>query len=223
MKRDTINKLLATRESAQKQINEINKLLDTLITSFNVRFPDNTCVTITPKTSDAWPKEINYAEKFDNDYLDIFAILFENPHEHSDVYQYMYTNGPPVMATDKKILNMIKFIRDSCSDDFERGRLNDLAKIVYGKSKALHALYYANDNPTDLTLEDLETFETYISASKPTGNLKEMQEVIQAVNVVIFMMKHKQDHTWLFGKLQDLVRQFIHSDNGRDKVLVSIE
>lgn len=224
--RNTINDLLEIKMSAEKQIAEINKLLNTMIQTLTVTFRDNISGHISVKTKDAWPTKFNIDKKWTKEVSDILSIIFENPHTWSDVYEYMYSDKKAAnMSTDRMILSLIKDFHDLCTDDFERSRLRDLAGIVYRKNKALCVLYNASDNIADnvnddlnsLTIEDLEALEKYVSSNSS----KTVQEIVQAINVIIFMMKHKQDHTWLFGKLRAQIREFINCDH--NKILISIE
>lgn len=220
--RNTVNALLSIRQSAEKQIAEINKLLGTLTQTIHVTFHPNAICDISVKTKDAWPTNFSIDKKWTNDIQDIISIIFENPYTWTDMYTYMYTNKKPAnMITDRLILSLIKDFYSRCTDVFERNRLRDLAKIVYDKNKVLHMLYDTETNIESLKcvgIEDLEVFEKYMSV----GNTQKIgQEIIQAINVIIFMMKHKQDHAWLFEKLQDLVRIFIDTDE--NKILVTID
>lgn len=221
--RDTINDLLEIKMSAEKQIVEINKLLSTMIQTLTVTFRDNISGHISVKTKDAWPTKFNINKKWSKEISDILSIIFENPHTWSEIYEYMYSDKKAAnMSTDRMILSLIKDFRDLCTDDFERGRLRDLAGIVYRKNKALHILYSASDDFNSLAVEDLEVLEKYVSTGiTKDDNQGVIQEIVQAINVIIFMMKHKQDHTWLFGKLRAQIREFINCDH--NKILISIE
>lgn len=221
--RDTINDLLEIKMSAEKQIAEINKLLSTMIQTLTVTFRDNVSGHISVKTKDAWPTKFNINKKWTKEVSDILSIIFENPHTWSEIYEYMYSDKKAAnMSTDRMILSLIKDFHDLCTDDFERSRLRDLAGIVYRKNKALHILYSASDDFNSLAVEDLEVLEKYVSTGiTKDDNQGVIQEIVQAINVIIFMMKHKQDHTWLFGKLRAQIREFINCDH--NKILISIE
>lgn len=197
--------LIAIRNIAQKQVNDLNKLIDELCKPVKITDRNNNTYVIDTIYHTCYPAEIKIADGFCNSLCGIltdnesyYRMFIDEPSKISSVYNHL------ALLRNARILYKI-----TTSDD-EKKRLAKIIDTVVAKLPGLLKAYNAG---TDYSSTELDVLYEFFN-----GMGRSYSDIVKQITILQFAGTHGMDCKQLEQELHKLIVEWIAE--GDNKILL---
>lgn len=209
----TIESIIALKTLAEKQLVDINTLLDSMMPELTIKYGDNNIVIRTPRAA-YYPKEIEMYYNYE-----IIRVIF-NVSKDKNLSIAKYINDPTKneAITSRNILDILKDLHRFATNELERQHLRDFAKQLYDRNNVLVDIYN-NGPPKALTIPELDQLENFFKQCTTLWRLQ--LDILRDIDIIRFYAIREQTSELALNELCENIRKWVNTEYR--KIFVSIE